>query len=151
MHGRRRDRHLCRRNGFRPCQPAQQPFPLNMVSSPVKGLIPLRALRAGFFTVLILRIPGMVNSPTPRFLMLRSISECSSSITEPTCFLLKPVLSATLARIWLLVSFSEIAVAAFFAGAAFLATAFLAGAFLAAAFLAGAFPFAAAFLVAMLF
>ena len=86
--------------------------------------------------------------------MLRSISDSSSPMTSPTCFLLRPVLSAMLAIIWLLVILPLIAGAAFLAGAAFfLAAAFLrAGAFLAATFffLAGAFFFfAAAFLVAM--
>ena len=121
-----------------------------IVSSPVKGLMPLRALRAGFFTVVIFIIPGMVNSPIERFLMLRSIRVCISSMTEEICFLLRPVLSARLVTIWLLVILVLMA-GAFFTGAAFLAAAFfLAGAFLAAAFFAGAF-FLAAFLVAMLF
>src|SRR5690606_41597812 len=44
----------------------------------------LRAGRAGFFTVLILRRPGRVNSPTPRFLMCLSIRLLSSSSTRLT-------------------------------------------------------------------
>lgn len=41
---------------------------LNMVSSPVNGLMPLRAFFAGFLTVAIFKIPGSTNSPTARFL-----------------------------------------------------------------------------------
>jgi len=43
-------------------------FALNIVSSPVKGLIPLRAFLAGFLTVTIFIKPGSTNSPQPRFL-----------------------------------------------------------------------------------
>lgn len=117
---------------------------LNMVSSPVKGLMPLRALTAGLRTVMTFIRPGIVNSPAPRFLMLPSIRFSSCCMTSDTCFLLRPVLSAMVPTICVLVIFSEMAFT--LAGAA--AGAFLAGAFLAAAFFAGAF-LAAAFLVAM--
>ena len=39
----------------------------------------------GAFTVVIFISPGIVNSPTPRFLMLRSISDSSPSRTPATC------------------------------------------------------------------
>ena len=42
---------------------------LNTTSSLVNGLMPLRALVAGFFTVVIFSRPGNTNSPTPFFLM----------------------------------------------------------------------------------
>ena len=121
---------------------------LNIVSSPVKGLMPFRALTAGLRTVVIFIIPGIVNSPAPRFLILPSINASICCITSETCFFVKPVLSAIVPTIWVLVILVEIAFT--FAGAA-LAAGFLAGAFLAAAFFfAGAF-FAAAFLVAWVF
>lgn len=105
---------------------------LNMVSSPVKGLIPLRALRAGFLTVFILSRPGRVNSPTLRFLMWRSITVVNSLNTSLIWDLFKPVLSAISETIWDLVYLFWIAVT-FFAGAAFLTGA----AFLAEALVAG--------------
>lgn len=42
---------------------------LKVVSSPVKGFVPLRAFVAGFFWVVIFINPGRVNCPAPRFLM----------------------------------------------------------------------------------
>ena len=41
-------------------------FALNMVSSPVNGLMPLRAFVAGFLRTLILNRPGTLNIPGPR-------------------------------------------------------------------------------------
>ena len=41
---------------------------LNVTSSLVKGLMPLRALVAGLRTLLILSRPGSTNSPAPFFL-----------------------------------------------------------------------------------
>src|SRR5690606_25236500 len=67
---------------------------LNMISSPVKGLTPLRALVAGFFTVVIFIRPGTVNSPTPFLLTLREISDSSSSSTDDTCLRFRPVVVA---------------------------------------------------------
>jgi len=99
--------------------------------------MPLRAFLAGLLTVVTFKIPGSVNSPTARFLMLRSISESMPSMTEPTCFLVRPVHSAKLVTIWPLVIFCVIGAADFFTGAAFLAAVFLAGDFFAAFF--GAF------------
>jgi len=65
---------------------------LIMISSPVKGLMPLRALVAGFFTTLIFMRPGTVNTPGPR-LSSRLIIADRASNTAPTSFLVRPVCS----------------------------------------------------------
>src|SRR5690606_11308182 len=128
---------------------------LNTVSAPVKGLTPLRALRAGFLTVLIFMSPGRVNSPTPFFWICRSIMSVSPSISALTCLRLRAVDSTSSLMIWVLVYFSVIA-AAFLAGAlaaaGLEAAAFFAGALSAGAFLAGALAagfFAGAFVLAI--
>src|SRR5690625_1622114 len=79
---------------------------LNVVSSPVKGLMPLRALVAGFLTVLILSRPGSTNSPAPFLCRWRSMTLLRLSSTSLTCFLVRPVFSAISLVIWVLVNFS---------------------------------------------
>ena len=59
---------------------------LNHVSSPVKGLMPLRALTAGRRNVVIFIRPGKVKLPMPRLAILASISrsrEPSTRLTSP--------------------------------------------------------------------
>src|SRR3569833_1459240 len=58
-------------------------FALNVIFSPVKGLMPSRALVAGFFTTFNFISPGLVNKPLPRRLFL--ITPLSESNTEATC------------------------------------------------------------------
>src|SRR5690606_6910921 len=61
---------------------------LNIISSPVNGFTPLRALVAGFFTTRIFSRPGNVNRPLPlRPARLFLIWPESESKTEATCFL----------------------------------------------------------------
>ena len=65
-----------------------------MISSPVKGLRPLRALAAGLRTVRIFTRPGSVKVPAPLFFTWRSIVALSSSNTATTSRLATPVFSA---------------------------------------------------------
>src|SRR5271163_1897026 len=81
-------------------------FALNIIFSPLKGLMPSRALVAGFFTTFIFRRPGKVNRPWLRRLFL--IEAESESNTAPTCFLESSVSFEMLARI------SDLVGAAFF-------------------------------------
>src|SRR5580704_17378100 len=60
-------------------------FALNVIFSPVKGLMPSRALVAGRFTTFSLSKPGRVNSPLPRKLFF--MIPFSDSKTSLTCFL----------------------------------------------------------------
>jgi hypothetical protein len=71
---------------------------LIMISSPVKGFLPRRALVAGFLTTLTFIRPGIENSLADfrDFLMI----PLSWSNTAPTSFLVRDVLSA----IWLMIS-----------------------------------------------
>ena len=73
-------------------------FALNIISSLVKGLMPLRALVAGFLIVFILSNPGRVNSPTARFLMCLSMISEHESNTLATCALVRFTSSAMLAH-----------------------------------------------------
>src|SRR6478672_5933781 len=55
---------------------------LNIIFSPVNGLMPSRALVAGFFTTLSLSSPGSVNRPLPRRLFLTiPLRESNTSFT----------------------------------------------------------------------
>ena len=65
---------------------------LIMMSSPVKGFRPGRALVAGFFFTVIFAIPGSVKAPC--FLRLRPTASLNSSNTADTSFLLRSVASA---------------------------------------------------------
>jgi len=65
-----------------------------MVSSPVKGLIPLRALVAGFRTTVSFIRPGTVYIPGPRPFRLFLIWPAMASNTATTCFFASPVDSA---------------------------------------------------------
>src|SRR5882672_690215 len=56
---------------------------LNVIFSPVKGLMPSRAFVAGFFTTFNFISPGNVNRPLPRKLFL--ITPPNESNTEETC------------------------------------------------------------------
>src|ERR1700676_938063 len=58
-------------------------FALNVIFSPVKGLMPSRALVAGRFTTFSLSRPGSVNRPLPRRLFL--MMPLSDSNTSLTC------------------------------------------------------------------
>src|SRR5271168_4248618 len=81
-------------------------FALNIIFSPLNGLMPSRALVAGFFTTFIFRSPGKVNRPWLRRLFL--IADESESNTAPTCFLVSSVSFEMVARI------SDLVGAAFF-------------------------------------
>src|SRR5690606_27980715 len=70
---------------------------LNIIFSPVNGLIPSRAFVAGFFTTFILSSPGRVNRPLLRRLFL--ITVLSESKTPPTCLRESPVSFAICVRI----------------------------------------------------
>ena len=85
-------------------------FALNITSSLVKGLMPLRAFVAGLRTVLIFNKPGRTKMPTPFFLMCASITSAKPSSTEDTCLRLSSVLVAICSRIWLLVCLTLIGV-----------------------------------------
>ena len=76
---------------------------LKTVSSPVNGLIPLRALVAGLRTTLTFIIPGTLKTPGPRLPRFLPISFASSSKTLATCLLVRPVFSANVAMISVLV------------------------------------------------
>src|SRR5690606_28982285 len=123
------------------------------VSPGRKGLgTPLRAFCAGFFTVLIFSRPGRVNSPTPRFLMWRSIMDDSSSMTAFTSLRVRPVTSAISATIWVLlylVAMAVVLLAGVFTAAALAAGALRAAAGLAAVVLAAGALRAAGALVAV--
>src|ERR1700742_1481835 len=56
---------------------------LNVIFSPVNGLMPSRALVAGFFTTFNFIKPGTVNRPLPRRLL--RITPLSESNTDETC------------------------------------------------------------------
>src|ERR1700742_4895565 len=56
---------------------------LNVIFSPVNGLMPSRALVAGFFTTFNFMRPGSVNRPLPRRLFL--ITPPNESNTDATC------------------------------------------------------------------
>src|SRR6476619_415097 len=58
---------------------------LNMTSSLVKGLIPLRALVAGFWITVIFIRPGTANTPEPFLPTADPISCDRASKTELTC------------------------------------------------------------------
>src|SRR5204863_3730919 len=62
---------------------------LNIIFWPVNGLMPSRALVAGFLTTFIFSSPGMVNRPLPRRLFL--VPPPSESKTPPTCLRESPV------------------------------------------------------------
>src|SRR5690348_8122482 len=62
---------------------------LNIIFSPVKGLIPSRAFVAGFFTTFIFSRPGMVKRPLLFRLFL--ITPLSESKTPPICLRDSPV------------------------------------------------------------
>ena len=67
---------------------------LNIISSPVKGLTPLRALVAGLrFTRIFMR-PGTVNWPGPRRPMSFLMIPARASNTVATSFFVRPVSSA---------------------------------------------------------
>ena len=77
---------------------------LKTVSSPVKGLRPLRSLVAGLRWTTILQRPGIEKLPgPPRFAIALRISSLRASITSPTCFLDRSVASAMLFKISVLV------------------------------------------------
>ena len=95
-------------------------FAANTVSSPVNGLMPLRAFLAGFFTVTILNSPGKTNSPHERFLIWPSMRSLNSSKTACTSFLGSSVFSLMRAIICVLVKRSLMAVI-FLAAAGFAA------------------------------
>src|SRR3954468_11273438 len=58
---------------------------LNMTSSLVKGLIPLRALVAGFWITVIFIRPGTANTPEPFLPTADPISCDRASNTDTTC------------------------------------------------------------------
>src|SRR5687768_10940610 len=58
---------------------------LNMTSSLVKGLIPLRALVAGLLITLIFIRPGTLNTPGPFLPTALPICFASASKTDDTC------------------------------------------------------------------
>ena len=121
-------------------------FALNIISSPVNGLMPLRALVAGFFLTIILAMPGMVKVPC--FLRLAPTMPCMHSKTFATSFLEISTVSAIVAKSSLFVGGLVPALnlgAAFFFAAAFLETFFLVTFFFDTFFLA-AFFFVAFFL-----
>ena len=64
---------------------------LKVVSSPVNGLIPLRAFVAGFLTTLILHKPIRLNKPEPLGFISFAMTPSSAVNTEATSFLDKPV------------------------------------------------------------
>ena len=102
-------------------------FALKVISSFVKGLIPLRALVAGLlFTTNFIR-PGIVNSPADFFFMWRCTRLFRVSNTLATSFLDSSVASAMYSSVLVLLNGSWIAVNgkafAFFA-VAFLAVVF---------------------------
>src|SRR6185436_20705973 len=78
-------------------------FALNTCSIFVNGLIPLRALVAGFSTTVIFIRPGTVNTPAPFLPTARPISVDSASSTPETCLRVSFVPSAMLLMISLLV------------------------------------------------
>ena len=94
-------------------------FAANTVSSPVKGLMPLRALVAGFLTDLILHRPKTLNKPEPRGLSYFAISSSNDVKTAATCLRVSSVSVAIAFRI------SDFVGAFFTAGAAFFLTAML--------------------------
>src|SRR3990167_1031239 len=64
-----------------------------MISSPVKGLIPLRAARAGFLTTLIFIMPAITNVPGPPGFTCFSMTSVKQSRTATTSFLPRHVTS----------------------------------------------------------
>src|SRR5690606_10684161 len=74
------------------------------ISSPVAGLRPSRALRAGFLTRRILTpVSGIWNSPEPRLRMCPMTRSPSAPRTAETSFLVSPVDSEIDWTTWLLV------------------------------------------------
>src|SRR3954471_14890644 len=76
---------------------------LNIVSSLVKGLIPLRALVAGLWTTLIFTRPGTANTPGPFLPTAFPIWVARASNTADTCLRDSAVFSAMALRISLFV------------------------------------------------
>ncbi len=74
-------------------------FALNIISSPVNGLVPLRAFLAGFLTTLILSNPGRLKYPAPRGLSSLEIKPSRDSSTDATSFRERSVSAAMLFRI----------------------------------------------------
>src|SRR3990167_893342 len=70
-----------------------------MISSPVKGLTPLRAFLAGFLMTLIFIKPGITNMPGPPDLTCFSITSVRQSNTATTSFLVRQVISVIAAII----------------------------------------------------
>src|SRR5437588_116215 len=64
---------------------------LKIISCPVKGLRPIRALVAGFLTSFSFSRPGIVTMPAPFLPRWSLIRFDKASNTEPTCFRFKPV------------------------------------------------------------
>src|SRR3990167_3301883 len=73
------------------------------MSSPVKGLTPLRAGLAGFFTTLIFIMPGITNTPGPPTFTCFSITLVRQSSTATTSFLLTSVTSVMVLIMFVLV------------------------------------------------
>jgi len=72
---------------------------LKVVSSFVNGLMPLRSLVAGLCCTTILQRPGMAKVFDPLLLTARLICSFSASNTLLTSRFVRPVVSATLAKI----------------------------------------------------
>lgn len=89
-------------------------FALNTVSSPVNGLMPLRALVAGFLTTLILHKPTILNKPEPLGFNSLAIIPSSAVNTEATCLRVRSVSPAIEFKISDLVGGFLTAAAAFF-------------------------------------
>jgi len=78
-------------------------FAENIIFSPVKGLVPSRALVAGLLRIFNLRRPGRVKTPGPFLPSCSTMIVWRESRTETTCFLESSVCSAMVLRTWLLV------------------------------------------------
>ena len=131
-------------------------FALKTVSSPVNGLMPLRAFVAGLRVTLHFIKPGTVNSPGPPFFKCLCITSDKISNTVPISFLDNSVHSEIYVNNSDFFKGSFTFKAGAFLGAAFGAVTFLATVFLAVArfagdFLAVVFLAAAVFTVAFFF
>lgn len=74
-------------------------FALNIISSPVNGLMPLRAFRAGFLTTLIFSNPGRLKYPAPRGFSSLEIKPSKDSRTAATSLRERSVSAAILFKI----------------------------------------------------
>ena len=77
-------------------------FAENIIFSPVKGLVPSRALVAGLLRIFSLRRPGRVKTPGPFLPSCSTMMVWRESRTATTCFLESSVCSAMVLRTCLL-------------------------------------------------